>query len=166
MRRLWFAILSALVVGALTAAVALAGNAHFIKSATGATLQGNDLLVTFKEAGLESGSVETITVDALATTTYQCRNNGGKNPSASNKTTTVRRVSESGEFPAAKNGNVVGSLTLSPPSAAALGFACPPGQTVEFVSVTYADLSVTDEDTGATLAIAGTFTYTNPNAAP
>ena len=91
----------------------------------------------FKEAGLPSGAVETITSSASATTTYECVNGGGHNPSASNKTTTKSEVSKTGTFTADKNGNVVGSQTLSPPSAASLGFSCPPGQTVTFVSVSY-----------------------------
>jgi hypothetical protein len=162
MRRISIAVIGLL----LSVSTALAGNAHFIKSATSATLSGANLVVTFKEAGLESGSVETITVSAHAETTYQCRNGGGKNPDAANKTTTASDLSTSGEFAAGKNGNLVGALTVSPPSAAALGFACPPGQTVEFVSITYANVQVADEDTGAALALAGVFSYVNPNAAP
>ncbi|MDP9225054.1 MAG: hypothetical protein M3P18_14640, partial [Actinomycetota bacterium] len=129
---------------------AQAGSPHFIKHATNASLSGSNLVVNFKEAGLASGSVETITIDATATTTYECVNGGGKNPAASNKTTTVTHVSESGTFTADKNGNVVGSLTLSPPTAADLGFSCPPGQTVTFVSVTYSNISITDSTSGAT----------------
>ncbi len=164
MRRLWFAILSALVIASVTAVVALAGNAHFIKNATNASLSGSNLVVNFKEAGLESGSVETITTTATATTTYECVNNGGHNPSASNKTTTVTDISKSGTFTADKNGNLVGSQTLSPPTAEQLGFSCPPGQTVTFVGVTYSNVTITDITSGASFAIPGTFSYTNPLA--
>ena len=158
-------LVAALVaVLAMSAVPAFAGSPHFIKSATSATLSGSDLVVKFKEAGLAAGSTETITVSATATTTYECVNGGGKNPSASNKTTTQTDISESGEFTADKNGNVKGTLTLSPPSAEDLGFSCPPGQTTTFVSVTYTNVSVTDEDSGATRDIPGTFSYTNPSA--
>ena len=153
----------AIAVG-FTASSASAGNAHFIKSATHASLSGSNLVCGFKEAGLQSGSVETITCGATATTTYECVNGGGHNPSASNKTTKVTKVSKTGQFSADKNGNVVGSLTLSPPTAAQLGFSCPSGQTVTFVSVSYSNVSVSDSTSGASLSIPGSFTYTNPSA--
>ena len=162
--RLRIAILSTLLILSMGAQAAFAGNAHFIKNATTASLSGANLVVNFKEAGLQSGSVETITTSATAATTYECVNNGGHNPSASNKTTTVSQVSTSGTFTADRNGNVVGSETLSPPTAASLGFSCPPGQTVTFVSVTYSNVTVTDNTSGATISIPGTFTFTNPNA--
>ncbi len=148
----------------LASAASAGGNPHFIKNATGASLSGANLTVSFKEAGLASGAVETVTVSATATTTYECVNNGGKNPSASNKTTTVTDVSASGTFTADKNGNIVGSLTLTPPTAQQLGFACPPGQTVTFVSVSYTNVTLTDSTSGATATFPGTFSYTNPVA--
>ncbi|MFL5842444.1 MAG: hypothetical protein ACJ77Z_18520 [Thermoleophilaceae bacterium] len=156
----------AVVLGVVAAIVpsAIAGNAHFIKSATSASLDGANLVCTFKEAGLESGSTEMIRCDANALTTYECVNGGEKNPSAANKTTTQSRVGNTGTFSADKNGNVVGSITVTPPSAAALGFSCPPGQTVTFVSVTYSGVTVTDLTSGASSAISGTFTFTNPSA--
>jgi hypothetical protein len=149
---------------ALAVPAQAAGSAHFIKNATNASLSGSSLVVNFKEAGLSSGAVETITTAATATTTYECVNNGGKNPSASNKTTTVSNVSTTGTFTADKNGNLVGSQTLSPPTAAQLGFSCPSGQTVTFVSVTYSNVSITDTTSGATMSFPGTFSYTNPSA--
>jgi hypothetical protein len=151
-------------VGAVGVPVASAGNAHFIKNATSASLSGSNLVCTFKESGLESGSVETVTCSANARTTYECVNNGGHNPSASNKTTTDTRVSGSGTFTADRNGNINGSVTASPPTAAQLGFSCPSGQTVTFVSVIYSGVSISDSTSGASLNIPGTFTFTNPSA--
>jgi hypothetical protein len=145
-------------------ATAANGNPHFIKNATSATLSGSSLVVKFKEAGLSSGSVETVTVTATATTTYECVNNGGNNPKASNKTTTATEVSTSGTFTADKNGSITGSLTLTPPTASDLGFACPPGQTVTFVSVTYSNVVITDATSGASTSLGGRFSYTNPLA--
>jgi hypothetical protein len=153
-----------LMVAMAGTASAASGSAHFIKHATTATLSGADLTVSFKEAGLASGAVETVTVSATATTTYECVNGGGKNPSASNKTTTQTAVSASGSFTADKNGNITGSLSLSPPSAGDLGFSCPPGQTVTFVSVSYSNVTLLDSTSGATQSFPGTFTYTNPSA--
>ena len=155
---------AALLLAVAVAWPAAAGNPHFIKNATNASLSGADLVVNFKETGLQSGATETVTVTADASTTYECVNGGNKNPSASNKTTTQSEVSESGEFTADRSGNIVGSLTLSPPTAAELGFSCPNGQTVTFVSVTYTNVVITDEDTGATFNLGGPFPATNPDA--
>jgi len=160
-----------LVTVALTAGLALvatpafaAGSAHFIKNATSASLSGSSLVVTFKEAGLAAGSTETITVTANTTVTYECVNGGSKNPSASNKTTTQKPVSATGNFPVDQNGNLVGSLTVAVPTADSLGFSCPPGQTTTLVSVSYTDVVITDITSGATTSLSGTFTYTNPSA--
>ena len=161
------ACMSAAIVAALVvAAPASAGNAHFIKSATSASLSGANLVCKFKEAGLQSGSVETITCSATQSITYECVNNGGKNPAASNKKTFATTVSRTGQFSADRNGNVVGSLTLSPASASSLGFSCPSGQTVTLVSVTYSNVRVVDSTSGGSFSIPGSFTYTNPAAPP
>jgi len=166
MRRVLVTVLAVVGLFALFAAPSFAatGNGHFIKNATSCAPSGANLLCSFKEAGLAAGSVETITLNATATTTYECVNGGGKNPSASNKRTMVTRVSTSGQFTADKNGNVTGNLTLSPPTAAQLGFACPPGQTVTFVSVSYSNISITDATSGATIALTGAYGYRNPAA--
>ena len=75
-------------------------------------------------------------------------------------------MSQSGKFTADKNGNIVGSLTLSPRSASSVGFSCPPGQTVTLVSVSYSNVRVVDSTSGASIALPGTFTHTNPAAPP
>lgn len=148
------------------ASPAMAGNAHFIKSATSASLSGSSLVCKFKEAGLESGSVETVTCSTTETIVYECVNGGGKNPSASNKKTFVTTASQSGQFSADRNGNIVGSLTLAPASAASLGFSCPSGQRVTLVSVSYSNVRVVDSTSGASISVPGTFTYANPAAPP
>ena len=164
MHRVRHAVLASLAIVAIGAAAAVAGNAHFIKSATSVQLSGSSLQFNFKEAGLQSGSVETVTGSAFATTTYECVNGGGRNPSASNKTTTRSAVSKSGQFTADRNGNIGGSLTLSPPTAAQLGFNCPPGQTVTFVGVGYSGAQLADATAVASISLPGTFSYTNPSA--
>lgn len=146
---------------ALAAGPAVAGNAHFIKSGTSASASGPTLTVKFKEAGLESGSVETITVTAHLDATYQCINGGGKNPDDAKKTSVSGDFSESGEFTAAKNGNLVGSLSMSAPAASDV-LDCPNGQREALTAVTWSDISITDEDTGATLALPGTFSSGSP----
>jgi hypothetical protein len=127
-------------------------------------LSGANHVCNFKETGLSSGAVETVTCSATATTTYECVNNGGKNPSASNKTTTSTEVSGSNQFTADRNGNITGNVTLSPPSAGTLGFSCPAGQTTTFVSVTYSNIQLVDETSGATASLGGPLSYTNPSA--
>jgi hypothetical protein len=160
-----------LVVGALATAAALAvpaaaagGSPHFIGNATSATLSGTSLVVGFKEAGLAAGSVETIVTTGNTTITYECVNRGGKNPAASNKTTTASTFDTSGTFTAAKNGNLVGQETTAAPSAASLGFSCPGGQTVTLVSVSYSNITLTDTTSGAAESFPGTLSYTNPQA--
>ena len=164
MHRVRNTVLLSFLVMALGASAAFAGSPHFIKNATSASLSGASLSVTFKEAGLPSGSVETVVVSANAATAYECVNGGGKNPSASNKRTFQTRVSKSGTYSADRNGNIVGTQSVSPPSAAALGFGCPNGQATTFVSVSYSNVSITDTTSGASTSFAGTFAYTNPLA--
>jgi hypothetical protein len=165
-KRLFAAVAVAATAFAVSVPAATAGNAHFIKNATGASLSGADLVCKFKEAGLESGSVETVTCSATETIVYECVNGGGKNPSASNKKTFVTTASQSGNFTADRNGNIVGSLTLVHASASSLGFSCPPGQTVTLVSVSYSGISISDSTSGASIAVPGTLTFTNPSAPP
>src|SRR2546423_15705901 len=166
MRKITAVLVSAIAVLAVSAPSAFAGNAHFIKNASSASLSGSNLVCQFKEAGLASGSVETVSCNATESVTYECVNGGGKNPSASNKHTFATTATKTGQFTADQNGNVVGSLTLTPASASSLGFSCPPGQTVTFVSVTYSNVTITDSTSGASIAIPGTFSYTNPSAPP
>src|SRR5215212_8274243 len=134
-----------------------AGSAHFIKSATDASLNGSNLVCSFKEAGLASGSVDNVSCRFTETIVYECVNGGGKNPSASNKRSFTVNSSVSGTFTADKNGNLVGGLTAAPLSAAQVGFSCPPGQTVTLVSVSYSNVSIVDTTSGASMAISGTF---------
>jgi hypothetical protein len=145
-------------------AQAASGHPHFINNATSASQSGSTLTVAFKEAGLPSGATETVTTSATASTTYECVNGGGKNPSASNKHSYTTTVAKSGTFTADRNGNIVGSETLSPPSAASVGFSCPSGQTVTFVGVSYTNVQITDTTSGASTNFGGAYSYTNPNA--
>jgi hypothetical protein len=139
------------------AVVAIAGSPHFIANLTNASVSSDgNLVVKFKEAGLESGAVETITASASATANWFCVNHGGGQPSASNKRTSTSEVSASGEFTAGKNGNVTGELTISPPPLTG-DLTCPGNQTLELGSVTYNNVSITDETSGASLDVAGTF---------
>lgn len=164
MRKIGIIAVLSLMALALAAVPAFAGNPHFIKSATNASLSGANLNVHFKEAGLPSGAVENVQASATEAVAYECVNGGNKNPSASNKRTFQTTGSASGFFPADQNGNIVGDLTITPKSAADLGFSCPPGQATTFVSVTYSNVMVKDLTSGASIQIAGTFSFRNPSA--
>lgn len=127
---------------------AFAGNAHFIGSGTSASVSGTTVTVKFKEAGLESGSTSTIQVTGHIEMLVQCVNGGNKVPSDPKKTTFSSDISESGEFTAAKNGNLTGSLSLSGPPAASV-LDCPGGQKATIMWVDFSNLVIDDLDTGA-----------------
>ncbi len=145
----------------LSAAPAMAGNAHFIANLTSASASGTDLTVQFKEAGLESGSVETVQVSAHLDATYQCINRGGSNPNDPKKTTVNSDVTASDEFEAGKNGTIKGSLTVSAPAAADV-LDCPNGQRATLTAVTWSDVSIADLTSGAFLDLPGTFSFGSP----
>lgn len=145
----------------LAAGPALAGNAHFIASHTSASASGTSVVVKFKEAGLESGSVETVQVSAHLDATYQCVNGGNHNPDDPKKTTISAEVAESGQFTAGKNGNLVGSLSLSAPAATDV-LDCPNGQKETLTAVSWSDIEIDDLTSGAHLDLPGTFSSGSP----
>jgi hypothetical protein len=156
-RRTLVALAASAALVLVGAGPALAGGSpHFIKNGTSASLSGTSLVVQFKEAGLSAGAVETIQATAHLDATYQCVNGGGNVPADPKKTTISSDVSASGVFPAADNGNLVGSLTITVPAAASV-LDCPGGQTATLSKFMWSAISVTDLTSGATLAIKGTF---------
>jgi hypothetical protein len=130
-------ILIAVVVCLFVATVALAA-VHFISCSKSA--QGNNLVVSFKEAGL-GNDVTCIEITADASANYACYNGGGKNPSAANKRTVSAHLVETGCF-TPHNGQITGSLTLTPPGPG--DFSCPPGQRLRLDSVSYTNVLVRD----------------------
>jgi len=133
MRRLIVISLLALT----TAAVAWAGNPHFIS--VDATRSGNTLTVSGKEAGLGNESQ----VHIVITATASCINPGDKHPRAANKVS----VSAEGDFPV-QNGKALFSLTLTP----SFQPECSPPMTVVFT-----DVVVTDVTSGISKSFPGTF---------
>jgi hypothetical protein len=130
------------------------GSPHFIANATSCTQQGNNLVCTFKETGLSSGSVETVSVSVFANAGYGCVNGGGTVPSDPKKTTSGELTTTT-TFTADKNGNILGSITVSP-LAANQALSCPKGQTATLLSVSYvAPATLTDQTSGATTTISG-----------
>lgn len=155
MKRIGIIAALCMLLVTVAASVALAANAHFIRSsASGPNNQGN-LLVNFKIAGLGDNETITVTASADATAVYACRNNGGNFPSDPKKTEVSGPVSASGDFTSGKNGQITGSLTLQPP---ATTLVCPGGQRRVLVSVSYTNVQVSGG--GDTASIPGTFSRT------
>jgi hypothetical protein len=155
MRRVKYgiALLCALFLIFVLSLTAFADSPHFVSAS--AKLSGQNLIVSWKEAGLGTNQLISYTANADATATYVCVNNGGGNPSAKNKTTVAGPVSATGTFSSGKNGNVTASLTLNPPGPG--GFSCPSGQSLEVAEVSYTNVSITDNTNGITESIPGTF---------
>jgi hypothetical protein len=144
-------LLMTLLIFGLAAQAAMAASPHFLKA--DAARSGNNLVVTWKEAGL--GDNLNIDYEASATATREdsCVNKGGNVPADPKKTTTVAETNATGTF-SVKNGAVNGSLTLTPPPTT---LTCPSGQVATLISLSYSDVSITDLTNGITEPIPGTF---------
>jgi hypothetical protein len=151
-RRIFSVIAAVFAVLLFGTTAAQAGNAHFIASQTSASQSGATLTVKFKEAGLESGSVETIQITAHLDATYSCVNGGNKVPTDPKKTTVDQDFKASGTFTAGKNGNLIGALSISAPAASSV-LDCPPGQKATLISAVWSDVSIDDLTSGAHLDI-------------
>jgi len=148
--RITLVIVTMLIFG-LAAQAASAVSPHFINA--NAARSGDNLVVSWKEAGL--GDNENIDYVASATATREdsCVNKGGNIPEDPKKTTTVAEVNAAGTF-SVKNGSVTGSLTLSPP---ATTLTCPKGQRATLITLSYTGVSITDVTNGISEDIPGTF---------
>ena len=151
-RRIFAVIAAVFAVLLFGTTAAQAGNAHFIASQTTASASGSTLTVNFKEAGLESGSTQTIRISAHLDAEYSCVNNGNKVPSDPKKTTVSGAYTAQDDFTAGRNGNVTGSLSLFAPSASSV-LDCPGGQRATLISAEWSDVSITDLTSGAHLDI-------------
>jgi hypothetical protein len=144
MRRMMIAVLTSLAALAMTASGVLADSPHFLY-ANASIDSGGALTVAFKDAGLGTGvSSVKVTLNADANAVYQCWNNGGQHPKAGNKQTVAGPLTNAGNFPVS-HGQVTASISVGP-----LGpgtFACPSGQTLYLMSITYSNIVVSD-DTG------------------
>jgi hypothetical protein len=124
---------------------AQAQNAHFVGKVT-ATLQGTDVQVCWKEAGLGDNALIDYVASADATATYVCVNHGGQCPNAANKITVFGPVTASGTFASGKNGNITACLVIEPPGPGT--FTCPGGQTRTLAEVGYTNVSIEDVTNG------------------
>ena len=137
MRRLVLLGIATMVAAAFAASTALAGSPHFVTADASRT--DNSLTVVFKEAGLGNEPQVHVVLSATAL----CINGGGKHPKAVNKSS----VNAAGDFPV-QNGKAEGSLSVT----ATFQPECAPPMTVQFTDVT-----LTDQTSGATADIPGTF---------
>lgn len=132
---------------------AVAANPHFIRADASGPAADGTLTVSFKIVGLGDTVTTTVTASAGATAVYACQNNGGNFPSDPKKQVVSGPASNSGEFTSGKNGQITGSLTLSPPAST---LNCPPGQHKVLASVSYSNVAVSEPNAGTT-SIPGTF---------
>jgi hypothetical protein len=116
---------------------AFAGSAHFVTA--DASRSGDTLSVTFKEAGLGNEALVHVVLSATAL----CINGGAKHPKAVNKTS----VNAADDFPV-QNGRAEATLSVT----ATFQPDCAPPMTM-----TFTDVTLVDETSGATANIPGTF---------
>jgi len=114
------------------------------------------LFITFREVGLGSNDGTNYLVTADATATYGCINRGSKHPKASNKQTVSGPVSASATFTSDNNGNVSGAIAIAPLPAG--DFSCPPGQSLELISVSYSNVVLADVTNGISASFPGPYT--------
>src|SRR5262245_7032986 len=152
MKRLIGVLAGAALAAGMAVGTAEAANPHFIR-ATAAIENDGDLTASFKMAGLGDNETITITLSADATATYACKNNGNNFPSDPKKRTVAGPVSAAGDFTSGQNGQVTGSLTVSPPPSG--GLDCPGNQREVLAIVSYTNVSLSGG--GDTANIAGTF---------
>ena len=112
------------------------------------------LVVSFDDAGVANATV-TESLTAQGSAVYACINHGGKNPSASNKTSVAGAVRADNTFSATKNGRVKGTLEAGPPDEGS--FSCPSGQDLIVACVRYTDVLLSDLTNGVSIVPTGTF---------
>ena len=126
MRRLLAVLVTFTGAFAIAMPSAWAGSPHFISNSLSASVSGNTLTVSGKEAGLGDESQVHIVVTATAV----CINPGGKHPSAANKLS----VGGGGDFPV-QNGKTTFSISVT----ANFQPECSPPMTLEFRNVVVTD---------------------------
>ena len=157
MKRLSILTLTMIALAGFMAITVWAQSPHFLGcSASGVNSDGT-LNVSFRIAGLGSNQSLTVTASADANATYGCLNHGQQCPNAANKVSVSGTVTAQGTFTSGKNGSIRGSLTVDPPDTT---LTCPGGQTLELVSVSYTNVSVSAPGAGDCNTSPGTFAAT------
>lgn len=138
----------AVAAGLLFAAVpAQAVNIHYIGTPSD-SLDGQVLGSSFKIAGLGDNVSIDVTLSATATAQFACFNKGGNHPQAQNKETFTGDVSSTGTFTSGKNGNVIGSLSVTAPGPNrpdGSEFTCPNGQRRELTFVSFTNVTLSSD---------------------
>jgi hypothetical protein len=133
-------------VAAFWTGIALAASPHFITATDSINQVTGVLTCSWKEAGLGNNQNIDYKCEAQGNATYVCVNRGGKNPSASNKTTVTGLVSATGTFNSGKNGAITASLSVNPPGSG--DFSCPGGHSLELAQVSYSSVFLIDVTNG------------------
>jgi hypothetical protein len=142
MRRVSLLVFFTALLMAVGLSAAYADSPHFLFANSSISSSTGALRVDFKEVGLGNTVTTeqvTLTVDT-ATADYQCWNNGGHHPKAGNKETVSTSLTTTGNFPV-RNGQTTGSIFAGPPDQG--DFACPSGQNLFLMEVTYSGITVT-----------------------
>jgi len=150
-------VATAIAVGLMAASVSLAfgANPHF-KGVT-AALGSPKLVVNGTEVGLGSGTFVVYVAAADVTTTAQCVNGGGKNPSATNKSFSGE-VESTATNQADQSGKITTQLTIY----AVPALFCPAGQSTVIATATFSNVTLTDTTNGVVGHVPGTFVYVAP----
>ena len=133
-------------VAAYWAGIALAESPHFLSATDSINQVTGVLTCSWKEAGLGNNQNIDYKCEAQGNATYVCVNGGGKNASASNKTTVTGQVSATGTFSSGKNGAITASLSVNPPGSG--DFSCPGGHSLELAQVSYSSVFLIDVTNG------------------
>ncbi len=133
-------------------------NAHFVSGGTSSVVDPTTgvLTVNFHEAGLGDNQAVNITLSGDANATYQWYNHGGNKPMGVpfnvNQTVTI-----SGTFYSDKNGQIDGTLTVSPPSLDEFLSTNHAANWVPVLTVSYTNVVVTDTTNSVSTIDAGIF---------
>lgn len=119
------------------------GSPHFVGRITATlSLDSQNVLVTWKEAGLGNNVNIEYEASAQGTATYVCVNAGGQCPNADNKTTVSGPVVATVTLSSGQNGTIEGSLVLSHPGAG--DFVCPGNQILTLAEISFTDIVIMD----------------------
>ena len=133
--------------------VALAASTAEFVSASSDINSNGFLVVTFKEAGVDSGASVHYTLTADASAQYACVSQGHGKKTATAGTGVDGPVATSATFDSGKNGRVVGGLAAAPPDPGS--FTCPNGSILQLANVSYTNVQLTDDTNGVTAPLTG-----------
>ena|SRR5215471_14392111 len=139
MRKLLFAVLLCLAVGALAVPAAFADSPHFIGTPSVSKSLSTGLTVSGKAAGLGNGPVTAFLTASSVNATFECVNHG-KNV-APGQPVVLSNVTGPTQTITPRNGQITFSPTLPPPPTPSPSVDCPnPNWTVKIASLTYHDV--------------------------